>query len=168
MKNAQTCISWSISGVVLYCLLTLVFSNVQAGEHTVKCKLYIVTSTDSDTGSTIKTENAGMLTTARRGSFCVFPDGSIADKQFTHLQHIPGDGSTGHATGFSIYTMDNGETITAQYNGGWDQDGFKATYVILGGTGQYAGATGDGTISGLPSPWKTTSVVDVVMNVVTP
>lgn len=149
-------------------LASLGINIAHSEEKTLECKLYITQSTDSDTGSTIKTEHAGMLTTVRRGAFCIFPDGQVADKQFTHITHVPGDGSTGKALGMSIYTMDNGDSITTEYKGEWDKSGFKAIYNILGGTGAYKGASGDGTITGLPSPWKTSGTVAIVLNVKTP
>ncbi len=140
-----------------------------AAEEALKCRLYIAASMDKEARSSIELKAAKQtLGTMRRASFCVFEDGSVADKQFVFVDRAIGDGSTGSSLGYSVYTMANGDTLSAQFNGAWDSKGFHGTYSILGGSGKYKNATGDGTISGTQSPWDTAAIIDIVLNVKTP
>lgn len=156
----------------LLSLLTAVFmvsANVAAKEETLECTLYIAESMDSDARSSVELKDAGlMLESVRRSSVCVFGDGRVADKQFVMVTRAVADGSTGSSLGFSVYTLENGDSISAEFTGSWGSEGFKGVYTILGGTGSYGDATGDGTITGDQSPWTTTGIVQIVLNVKTP
>jgi len=143
--------------------------NAMAQDEALTCKLYITATMDSEASSNINMEAAGFsMVTTRRAGFCLFPDGRIADKQFVFISREIGDGSTGSSLGYSVYTLENGDTLTAEFSGAWDSNGFKGTYNILNGTGRFRGAGGDGTIAGTQSPWETTEVLDIVLNVQTP
>jgi hypothetical protein len=70
--------------------------------------------------------------------------------------------------GYSVYTMDNGDSVFAKFAIDFGSNGASGVYTILGGTGNFEGATGDGSITGTQSPWATTPVVKIVLNVKTP
>ena len=158
--------------ICLYAFLPvamMISGSVVAKDETLECMLYIAQSMDSDAKSSVAIKSAGlMLSSVRRGSVCVFGDGSVADKQFVLVNRIIGDGSTGSSMGYSVYTMDNGDSLSVEFTGKWGSEGYKGAYTILGGTGSYEGATGDGSITGTKSPWPTTGVVKIVLNVKTP
>ena len=64
--------------------------------------------------------------------------------------------------------MENGDSVSAEFTGDWGNNGYEGVYKILGGTGNFKGANGDGTITDAQSPWATTDVVKIVLNVKTP
>ncbi len=64
--------------------------------------------------------------------------------------------------------MENADSISAEFTGAWGSEEFKGVYEILGGTGSYGSATGDGTITGVESPWINTGIVEILLNVQTP
>lgn len=148
---------------------TVIAPGISAGEQRLECTLYIAESMDSAAGHSVNVEKAGtMLGTLRRAAYCVFKDGRIADKQFVMVNLVQDGGNVGAAKGFSIYTMENGDSVSAEFTGGWDKGPFAGTYVILGGTGEFTDASGDGSINAESSPWDTTGVVKIVLNVKTP
>ena len=169
MSDVKLVVTRSI-GVLAKSLLALFIGGVAvAGEEKLECKLYIAESMDSSAMEMVAVESAGeSLRSLRRAAYCVFSDGTIADKQFVMINRIMDGGKSGDGIGFSIYTMANGDSISAQFTGAGGEGPFNGIYEILGGTGEYKGATGDGTISSIDSPWKTTGIVDIVMNVATP
>ena len=105
---------------VLLLAAFMVSGDVAAEEQTLECTLYIATSMDSDAQSGIEMKEAGlMLNSVRRSSFCVFGDGRVADKQFVMVSRAVGDGATGSSMGYSVYTMENGDSVSAQFIGDW-------------------------------------------------
>ena len=138
-----------------------------AEERSLECRLYMAEATEES--SAYEAESAGrMLGTFRRSSVCVFADGSVADKQFVNAYSAAADGASGTDHGFSVYTFEDGDTLTLAYGGGWDEDGYRSEYEVLAGTGAYEGASGTGTITGVQSPWTGTSIVDVTIDVTMP
>ena len=159
------------SGLFALATISLAMSTgvAVAKEETLECTLYMADSMDSETQSSVELKDAGlMLNTIRHSSVCLFRDGRVADKQFVTIARVVGDGSTGSTLGFSVYTMENGDSISAEFTGAWGSEGFKGVYNILGGTGSYGSATGDGTITGVESPWTNTGIVEILLNVQTP
>lgn len=147
----------------------MIAGNVAAKEETLECMLYIAESMDSDVQSSIAMKDAGLtLDSVRRSSVCVFDDGRVADKQFVMVSRVVGDGATGSTMGYSVYTMENGDSVSAEFTGNWGSNGYKGVYKILGGTGNFKGANGDGTITDTQSPWATTDVLKIVLKVKTP
>lgn len=138
-------------------------------EETLECTLYIAESMDAAVMHQVSVDSAAeSLVTLRRAGYCVFADGSVADKQFVMVNRVVDGGQRGTNQGYSVYTLDNGDTISVEFDGGWNKGPYSGVYKILGGTGAYADAKGDGTISGTDSPWKTSSVVKIVLNIETP
>jgi len=115
----------------------------------------------------VESAEAG-LTAVRRAAYCVFPDGKVADKQFVVINRTQSGGAQGLAKGFSIYTMPNGDSISTEFTGSWDNGPFNGVYNVLGGSGAYEKATGDGKITGQKSPWGTSAVLNILLNVKTP
>lgn len=102
--------------------LGLCAGHVSAAEEVLECRLYIAASVD--VVSLIEMKETGQtLNAMRRGSYCVFADGSVADKQFVLSNRVLGEGSSGNYSGFSIYTLENGDSVSAQFTGGWDDKG---------------------------------------------
>ena len=161
-----------IGKILLSALLSAAFmvgGNADAEEQTLKCTLYVGASMDSDAQSSIEMKDAGlMLKSGRRTGVCVFDDGQVADKQWVFVTRAIGDGSTASEMGYSVYTMDTGESVFAKFAIDFGSNGASGVYTILGGTGNFEGATGDGSITGTQSPWATTPVVKIVLNVKTP
>lgn len=155
--------------VVVGVAALLPVGHAAAAEETLECTLYIATSMDPVSSHEIALENAGAtLDSGRRSGFCVFADGSVADKQWVSISHSTEGGASGIGRGYSVYTLQSGDSVSAEFQVGWGQDGLQGTYNILGGTGKFQDASGDGTITGMQSPWKTSAVVGIVLNVKTP
>ncbi|MEE9322149.1 MAG: hypothetical protein V3U76_17055 [Granulosicoccus sp.] len=160
------CLEFSLPVLLLPTLL-LGAGDATAADEVLKCRLYIAASMDIVATIELK-DTEQVLNSMRRGSYCLFEDGSVADKQFVLSNRVLGDGATGAYSGFSVYTLENGDSISAQFTGAWDDKGNHGIYAILGGTGSYKDASGDGTITGAKSPWNTADIVDIVLNVTTP
>lgn len=150
-------------------LMLIGHTSIHAADQLIECKLYVANSLSAETDSTVNLEKVGLsLTSSRNSAYCVFADGSVADKQFVVINRVPGDGSTGSVLGFSVYTMESGDSVSVEFTGGWGQDGFKGLYTVLGGTGAFENAKGEGSFTGTQSAWDTTGVFDVVINLTTP
>ncbi len=140
-----------------------------ANDESLHCKLYIAASLSDETRVSVALKSVELSLDAKRQSgFCIFDDGKVADKQWVDLGMAMGDGSSGSSMGYSVYTMESGDSINAKFEGDWGASGFNGLYTILGGTGKYEGAKGDGTITGAASPWENSGIVDIVLNVNTP
>ena len=76
----------------------------------------------------------------------VFEDGRIAFKDFV----IANDGTeeAGTASGYSTYTFENGDSLTARFTFEWSPTGAAGDYQVLSGTGAFEGATGTGHFEG--------------------
>ena len=148
-------------------LLALSVGDVSAAEETLECRLYMGRATEI-TDRVEPTFSPVSLGTLRRSAVCVFADGRIAEKQFVEISAERDSGAVGTAVGYSVYGFENGDTLMARFDGGWGADGYSGEYEILSGTGRFEGASGDGTITSVASEWKTTEVVDIVLNVTLP
>ena len=148
-------------------LLVLFAVDVSAAEETLECRLYMSRATEI-TDRVEPTFSPVVLGTLRRSAACVFADGRVAEKQFVEISAERDGGATGTDVGYSVYGFENGDTLMARFEGGWGADGYSGEYEILSGTGRFEGASGDGTITGVASEWKTTDIVDIVLNVTMP
>ena len=144
-------------------LLTL-GATAHAEERSLECRLYIGLGTENvDAWTSESAERT--FETRRRSAVCVFPDGSVADKQFVMIGTFAGDGAAGVNRGYSLYTFEDGDSLTLAFEGRWGADGYAGDYEVLAGTGAYEGAKGTGTISGVASPWQGTGIVDIAIDV---
>lgn len=168
MKNFKP-ISTGMSQSLVLSAILLGTGGVAADDQKLECKLYVADSLQSETASSVTLEDAGLtLSSSRQSAYCVFADGSVADKQFVMLKRAVGDGATGSVLGYSVYSMQSGGSLSVEFTGGWSNDGFTGYYKVLGGSGAFENATGDGTFKATQSSWATTGTFDVVLNVTTP
>lgn len=155
--------------LLLTAICTFYNGQVAAEEHTLSCKLYNASSTAGETLTQVKLDkSAQTLAASRTASFCIFDDGTVAEKQFVNVQRAVDDGASGIVRGISVYTLPNGDSITATFVGDWSSAGFVGAYEIVDGTGTFINAKGDGSFTGAESPWATSQMFDVVLNVSTP
>ncbi len=168
MKSLSVIMTGIIKFLVLFFIL-FGATNLQAADQTLECKLYVANSLSDETDSTVNLEKAELtLSSSRSSGYCIFADGSVADKQFVVINRVVGDGATGSVLGFSVYTMQSGDSLSVEFTGDWGKDGFIGHYTVLGGTGSFENAAGDGSFTGTQSAWDTTGVFDVVMNLTMP
>lgn len=146
----------------------LLSGQVFAENHTISCQLYNASDISDETTTKVDLEKSGQtLSSSRTSSFCVLDDGRVAEKHFVVNQRITDGGATGFVQGISVYTLPNGDSVTATFTGDWGSGGLVGKYEIIDGTGTYDEAKGDGTFTGAQSPWATTSMFDVVLNITT-
>lgn len=82
----------------------------------------------------------------------VFEDGRLADKSY--IASVDLDKGIGSGKGYSVYTFVNGSSITASFENTINADGVIGVYTVLGGTGEYAGASGTGSFQSAASSWE--------------
>ncbi|MDC0435418.1 hypothetical protein OAM69_07265 [bacterium] len=152
-----------VSKALLGTGLVIAVGVAAAAEQQLECKLYIAESLDHANSYSVDSTESTILG-LRRGGVCVFTDGSVADKQFVMGINSREDGAAGDAVGISVYTFESGDSLTLNFIGGWDKGPFSGDYTVLRGTGVYEKATGTGTISGADSPWGSTAIVDIKLN----
>ena len=88
----------------------------------------------------------------------VFEDGRIAFKDFV----IANDGTAeaGTASGYSTYTFQNGDSLTARFTYEWSPAGGVGDYQVLSGTGALEGATGTGHFEAVEETWKDADLLE--------
>ena len=96
----------------------------------------------------------------------VFADGRLAHKSFVDVSDDTD--SAGTFKGYSTYTFQDGASLTLGYSGGWDGNGLHGDYMVLSGTGTYAGAKGTGSFNGLDEPWGDANLFDVAIRLTLP
>ena len=95
---------------------------------------------------------------AKSTGVAVFEDGRIAKKDFVRI--YDGTEASGDFTGYSTFTFDNGDALTAKFVAAWSEQGFGGDYEILSGTGAYEGVTGTGRFDGVEDPWDGADLLD--------
>jgi hypothetical protein len=81
----------------------------------------------------------------------IFEDGRIAYKEFVNT--TDGTADAGTFLGYSTYTFENGDSITARFTGAWSANGEGGDYEVLSGTGAYSGVTGTGRFDAVGESW---------------
>ncbi len=128
----------------------------QAAEVSLKFRM-VVTDTG---GSQLEAKDVAGVSIGAHDAVgvAVFEDGRIALKRFVYMND--GTDAEGTMKGYSTYTFENGDSITASFTGGWDAQGQHGEYTVLSGTGAYAGATGTGNFAATTFPWEGASRLD--------
>lgn len=88
----------------------------------------------------------------------IFDDGRVAFKKFVRIAN--GGGEPGDFLGYSVYTFQNGDSLTASLTGGWSPDDERGEYKVLSGTGAYANVTGTGQFVGVDAAWDNASMLE--------
>ena len=88
----------------------------------------------------------------------VFEDGRLAFKRFVYTDD--GTEAERDINGYSTYTFENGDSLTAKFEAGWNAQGLQGAYEVLSGTGAFAGATGTGTFGTTTFPWEGATLFD--------
>ena len=131
--------------------------------ETLSCKLYVSTSTNLT--HKISPPSAGSTLLAQRYvGTCHFEDGRIASKQFVGVQRVIGDGSTGTMLGYSTYSLNDKDSISLSFNGGWGSSGFNGDYTVVSGSGSYENAKGSGSFKSAKNSLPNLNVFDVEIN----
>ncbi len=141
----------------------LVSGSALAGMQTIQCKLVFHTVDMTETTTAF---NDMALQAIRAAGACTTADGDTFEKEFVYIVNAGKNGV--NYKGYSVYTDIRGDALFLSFDGGLGPKGHKGIYNIIGGTGAYSGATGDGTLTGIKAPWKDATFIDVVMNVKTP
>lgn len=136
-----------------------------AKEVQIDCRLVHHNVDDSTTRTSIE---GVVLRAFRNAGVCQLADGRVAEKQFVGVSSTRKGGAEGDYSGFSVYTLENGDALSVRFEGGWGEKGNRGRYKVLGGTGAFAGASGDGTLEGVKSPWAGATVMTIGLRVNTP
>jgi hypothetical protein len=91
-----------------------------------------------------------LMTLVTFSGLIILPDGSVGQQAATvTTDYIKGSGTF---TNYTTFAFDDGSALFVKINGtakaGEKTTNFSGPLQVIGGKGKYAGATGDGTISG--------------------
>ena len=127
-----------------------------AEQQTLKFRL--VTKELTSTVHEVENVPGRSVSLATYAGFAVFEDGRIAYKDF--MDTSDGSGEDGTFVGYSTYSFENGDALTAKYTGSWSAEGLVGEYEVLSGEGAYAGATGTGRFEAVDSPWDKANLLE--------
>ena len=149
------------AGLTAACLSAAILALIPAAAHaqskTLSFKLVVM---GAGPAVTVSETPGNKISTRPMTGVAMLPDGTLALKSFVNTADEAED--HGSYQGYSTYTMQNGDSLTLSYTGGWDAKGDHGIYKVLSGTGAYAGATGTGRFDGVDVPaWKEAFVYDV-------
>jgi hypothetical protein len=138
-----------LAGALMASGLVLVGS-AWAEEHNLKFRLVVTDMSATD----LEPANVPgrSIVVVKSTGVAVFDDGRIAKKDF--VRYYDGTADAGDFSGYSTYTFENGDSITAKFVAAWSAEGVGGDYEVLSGTGAYEGATGTGRFDGTPVPWE--------------
>ena len=132
--------------------VTLAAGAAFAEEQTLKFRL--VTMPVEHVAFTAPGDVGHDLSASKEVGVAVFEDGRIAHKTFVMM--TDSTGATGEYSGYSTYTFENDDSITASFTGSWNAETDGGDYKVISGTGAYKGATGTGRFDGVENPWENT------------
>jgi hypothetical protein len=138
---------------------------ILAADHLLDFKL-VVKLTDVKTVEAPDIEGQVILT-AKAFGVAFFKDGRVASKEFVYNQDS--NKGSGPFIGYSTYTFQDGSSITARFSG--TQKAGEPThgeYVVVSGTGAYAGVKGTGTFDSVPHKLKGANLLDGKFKLTTP
>jgi len=139
--------------------------SVLAAEHVLDFKL-VVKLTDVKTVEAPDIEGQTILT-AKAFGVAFFKDGRVASKEF--IYNLDSNKGSGPFIGYSTYTFQDGSSITARFSGTVKAgEPTHGEYVIVSGTGVYAGAKGTGSFDSVPHKLKGANLLDGKFKVTTP
>ena len=127
----------------------------RAEEQTLKFRL--VTMPVEQVEFTAPSDVGHDLSVSKEVGVAVFDDGRIAHKTFVMMTDSAG--AAGEYSGYSTYTFENGDSVTASFTGSWGPETDGGDYKVLSGTGAYDGATGTGRFDGVENPWENTCLL---------
>jgi hypothetical protein len=130
-----------------------------AEEQTLKGRLVVTQPTGTSTA--LPSYGGHTFNANKYSGVAVFEDGRVAYKQY--IESSDDTEAGGDFKGYSIYTFQNGDSLTMSYTGGWKGNGFTGEYKVLSGTGAYAGASGTGAFKSVDEPWQDASMADVTL-----
>lgn len=120
----------------------------------------------------VKTEKlAGIeglaVSTGRYAGTAVFADGRIANKEF--IFSFDFRKGAGPFFGYSTYTFVDGSSLNLRFEGTLAPGKpMRGAYTVLGGSGAYAGASGNGHFEKADDPWEPANLYTGRLRVVTP
>lgn len=137
-----------VAGAALASALVFVGS-AWAEEQNLKFRLVVTdVSTTNIEPANVPGRSIGVV---KSTGVAVFDDGRIAQKDF--VRYYDGTEESGDFTGYSTYTFENGNSLTARFVAAWSPEGVGGDYEILSGAGAYEGVTGTGRFDGVTDPW---------------
>ncbi len=134
-----------------------------AQAETLSCTLYVSTSTGLEHKISLPIASTELLARRYIGT-CHFKDGRVAGKEFVGVLRPIGDGSSGTILGYSVYLLNDKDSLTLAFEGGWGSDGFSGEYTVLAGSGSYDNAKGDGTFKSAKNSLPYNNVFEVTIN----
>jgi len=101
-----------------------------------------VTTTIDSLSHEIGEGDAGVIKAGKALGYATFGDGRTAVKKYVYVM---GEGAP--TVGISNYIFENGDAVTASFIVESGESGPVGKYTVIGGSGAYEGATGDGEFS---------------------
>lgn len=114
-------------------------------------KFQLVTMPVSSSFDNVPNAEGHALGVGKYAGVAVFEDGRIAFKDF--VLTMDKAGKEGTYTGYSTYTLQNGDSLNLKFEGAFSSKGNGGDYKVLSGTGAFEGASGTGRFDAKKDPW---------------
>lgn len=151
--------SLAAAGLCLFALPAL------AGEQTLAFRL-VTRAIDVKTEKFAAVDGV-MVSAGRYAGTAVFEDGRVANKEFIFAYDFRK--GAGPFYGYSSYTFVDGSALAMRFEGVLEPGKpMLGRYTVLSGSGQYAGASGDGHFEKLDDPWDGANLFQGRLRIVTP